>query len=767
MFCNNVAKKYYYCIVVANIRMKTIPILITFIVLSSSVFSAEFGGVVKDKNSKEPIPYASVNIVDLNVVIDCDSVGTFYINVNVPNSFSIIASAIGYQSAQLALEQGNPMGIEILLEKSHLEFEEIIVSGFRNSLSAKTIANIESRSIKDLKLLSASTLGELIANIPGVYQSSTGVGISKPVIRGLGLNRVITYLNGLRIENQQWGADHGLGLTDLGIGRVEIIKGPASLLYGSDALGGVIYFVDEPYAKVNTTTSELGSRFETAAMGVTSYAGVKLSKANFRFNFYANNINHADYKLPSGLYGAETRFKGNNIKLSLGMNRGKWVTNLRYNYLQNRLGIPGHSHEEEIDPTEFQISTQGRKNSLPAQENQSHYILWENKIYFDKGKLEVLLGHTRNLLTEFEEKFTIPALQMDLNSTTYNIRLNSPLDKKWKWIVGAQGMMQSNRNSDKAEESLIPNTNIFDNGVYGLLGGQIGTWNVESGLRWDSRSLTAYESTVSVFSKVYQSINYSLGLAKFGKKLTFKTNLSTGFRAPHSSELLSDGGHNGALRYEVGNRNLVSEKANQLDVYLEYKTEHLNFVVNPFVNYLRDYIAIQSMDTVIESLPGFEYSQIDQAIMSGADIGFHYHPHFAHFIHLESSFSIVIGQTLDGQNLGLIPQPRANSALKFELGIGKRFQLENIVIQHQYFLAQKRVDILETPSQAYQLFNVSANVKCKSLFALSFGVRNVLNEEYIDHLSRLKNIGMYHPGRNIFIQVKLNLNKQVTKTNNK
>ena len=213
-------------------------------VISKWAFLAEFAGVVKDKNSKEPIPYASISIVDLNVLIECDSAGVFRLNINVPSRFSLIVSAVGYESVQLVLEENNPASLEIFLEQSHLEFEEIIVSGFRNSLSAKTIANIESRSLEDLKLLTSNSLGDLIANIPGVYQNSTGVGISKPVIRGLGLNRVITYMNGLRIENQQWGADHGLGLTDLGIGRVEIIKGPASLLYGSDALGGVIYFVD-------------------------------------------------------------------------------------------------------------------------------------------------------------------------------------------------------------------------------------------------------------------------------------------------------------------------------------------------------------------------------------------------------------------------------------------------------------------------------------------------------------------------------------------
>jgi iron complex outermembrane receptor protein len=137
-------------------------------------------------------------------------------------------------------------------------------------------------------------LGEAISNMSSVYQTSTGLGISKPVIRGLSGMRVISFLNGLRIENQQWGGDHGMGINENGIGNVEVIKGPSSLLYGADAMGGVVYFTDEAYAKQNEIQAKVESRYETNTSGSNNFATLKFNKNNLRFNLHANYANHAD-----------------------------------------------------------------------------------------------------------------------------------------------------------------------------------------------------------------------------------------------------------------------------------------------------------------------------------------------------------------------------------------------------------------------------------------------------------------------------------------
>ncbi len=130
--------------------------------------------------------------------------------------------------------------------------DEVIVSTAFNKIQSQNVMKVEHESIKELQRKGTATLIEGLATIPGVSQVSTGTSIGKPVIRGLSGNRVLVYSQGVRMENQQFGDEHGLGLNDSGIESVEVIKGPASLLYGSDALGGVLYFNPEKFADANT-----------------------------------------------------------------------------------------------------------------------------------------------------------------------------------------------------------------------------------------------------------------------------------------------------------------------------------------------------------------------------------------------------------------------------------------------------------------------------------------------------------------------------------
>src|SRR5690606_5427404 len=145
--------------------------------------------------------------------------------------------------------------------------DEVVISTPFGKLQNENVTNVELVRLNQLNRIPGTTLSEAITNIPGVYQSSIGTGIGKPVIRGMSGTRVVTYLNGLRIENQQWGDDHGMGVTSVGIDAVEVIKGPASLLYGSDALGGVLYFVNQPYANLNKIEGYFQTRIESNSLG--------------------------------------------------------------------------------------------------------------------------------------------------------------------------------------------------------------------------------------------------------------------------------------------------------------------------------------------------------------------------------------------------------------------------------------------------------------------------------------------------------------------
>ena len=183
----------------------------------------------------------------------------------------------------------------------------MVISVPGGKLQSENIVNIERRKLEQLQQTAPATLAEAISNIPGVEQNTTGTGIGKPVIRGLSGNRIVTYAQGIRIENQQWGAEHGLGVGEVGIESAEVIKGPASLLYGSDALGGVLYFVDERYAKHNTVEGFAQIRFLSNTLGIFNTLGTKLHKGRFKLNLFGTYTSNADYQTPNIRESVQTR----------------------------------------------------------------------------------------------------------------------------------------------------------------------------------------------------------------------------------------------------------------------------------------------------------------------------------------------------------------------------------------------------------------------------------------------------------------------------
>src|SRR4030095_9593889 len=154
----------------------------------------------------------------------------------------------------------------------------------------------------------AFNLSDGLAKLPGVSQLTTGVGISKPVIRGLYGNRVLAILSGLRFDNQQWQDEHGLGLNDMGIDRVEVIKGPSSLLYGSEAIGGALNIIEEAPAKPHTTVADVNTRFFSNTLGIFTDVGFKGASITSNWGIRAGINSQADYTDGDGNRILNSRF---------------------------------------------------------------------------------------------------------------------------------------------------------------------------------------------------------------------------------------------------------------------------------------------------------------------------------------------------------------------------------------------------------------------------------------------------------------------------
>ena len=726
---------------------------------------AQIGGKVIDISSRLPISGAQITIVQFDRSTKTDSTGSFLFSGEFPQNLQLRIQFSGYETQLMSIQLPYSNGLIEMVEK-HISLEEVTISGGRQTIQKSSPFAIMHRKLTDLNLINTTSLTEALSTLPGVYQATTGLGIGKPVIRGLQGIRVLSLINGLRIENQQWGGDHGLGITELGIGAVEVIKGPSSLMYGSDAMGGVLYFIDEPFASQHSLKIQVNSQNESNTLGTINQFGLKWSGEQIRFAVYGRMASHADYKLPDGRFAQNSRFQDQSLKMALGFNRKKYAANLRYTYVVSQIGLPGHTHEEVINPEEFKVEKQERKRTIPVQDFHNHYFSFEQKLFLNKSELSLLIGESWNDLDEFEEKVTIPGLSLIQSNSIAQLKLDRRIGKKVAWVSGFQGMFQVIENSTKALEYLLPNANQTDLGAYSLLKLDLENWAFQGGLRYDLRLLDSYQ-TGNVFdplNRQFSGFNYAIGGVRNLKKMTFRMNVSSGFRAPHYSELLSNGVHHGTLRYEIGDKTLNPEIANQIDLTSEFHGEHLELQLNPFYTYFQGFIAITPTDSIIESFPVFRYEQIPFVHMSGFDVMMHYHPHFAHRVHLESNYSFIYTQTNSGLSLPLMPQNRLSTTLRLSLDMNSIVQFNDVVIQSILHFGQYRTAQFESTTSPYHLIHFSLNGKInlnRHPIGFKIGAKNLLNTAYIDHLSRLKNIGLEHPGRNFYVSISYQFNQSL------
>jgi iron complex outermembrane receptor protein len=633
--------------------------------------------------------------------------------------------------------------------------DEITVSGQQLSLKQKSTIPLEVRSVKELQLSGAQNVPELITKIPGVYVSSIGNGIAKPVIRGMQGMRVLTLVNGQRLESQQWGGDHGLGIGELALGSVEVIKGPASVLYGADALGGVLYLVDQPFALNGQTELTAQQKWNHNTNGSTTSLVMKKSAGNKRGLLAASYANHADFQLPNGKFAQNSRYHEWVLKGTYSWFKPKKVHTLRYAFNNTVTGIVGHSLDSLVNPLSFQVEVQGRKYALPSQFFTNQLLTYELKKFWGQYEMQLLLGQTLNKLVEYEEVVSLPSMQMQLSNSTYQLKFLKK-QNRFHYIAGVSGMLQYNFNAPFAEEILIPDAFTIDQGIFTLIKFEISAKQLlQLGARQDFRWISYTNSLGAQQLKAYQSPNLSLGWNYTPNSFfSSRFNISSGFRAPHLSELLADGFHHGALRYEIGNINLVPERSLQVDYSAQLHNEHIELNINPFCAFVANYIYLQPLNQQIEGLPVFAYQQLQSGILSGADISWHYHPHWLHALHWEGNFSALQFTSATDSSISLLPPARLQNELRYDLKSKGLISHVELSLSHVLMAAQNQVAFQEATSVSYQLLHFNARMSLKQQqWVLQTGIRNLTNTSYIDHLSRLKNIAMPGPGRNFYLSI--------------
>jgi len=667
---------------------------------------------------------------------------------------TIITLILGF-SAILQAQEIKKIKQDTVHENKPFKLDEVIVSTAFNKIQSQNVMKVEHSSIKELQRKGTSTLIEGLATIPGVSQVSTGTSIGKPVIRGLSGNRVLVYSQGVRIENQQFGDEHGLGLNDAGIESVEVIKGPASLLYGSDALGGVLYFNPEKFANTNTFKGDFNQRLFSNTLGSNTSLGLKTSGKNWKVLARGTYDTHSDYTIAGGDRVTNTRYNETDFKTGIGYSNSKFSSVLRYNFNKLDLGIPENGVSEQ---------TTSKKTDYPSQAIDNNLLSLNNIFFFKNSKLDVDLGYIDNDRSELEDG-NIAVLHMKLKTFNYDAKYHLPKMVKAETIFGIQGMNQTNTNS--GEEYLIPDATTKDFGIFGTGNYEWKTNVIQAGIRFDKRKIatTAYgiggeEGSFEALDKSLDSFNASLGYkTNLANDLSLRLNVASGFRAPNLAELTSNGVHEGTNRYEVGNPNLKTEQNVQTDLNIEYKGSHFEFFANGFYNHINNYIYTSPTGAIIDENSVFDYIQND-ARLFGGEIGLHFHPHPLDWVHYETSFETVTGKKQDGDYLPLIPANNWSNTIRTEFKIKNWLDDGFASLQVSTTFNQGNVSGFETKSNGYTLVNLGFGGKIKfgkTAFDLNLNGNNLLDKTYISHLSRLKADGIPNIGRNIILGLNFNI----------
>lgn len=715
-------------------------------------------GRVTDQNNA-PLPGATIFITDLNKGVVADKNGNYEL-LNLPNSkIRIQFSFMGYNNEIETLDlKGEIINLNISLRETAIETDEIVVSGGYNITQHENAVKIETLKFDPSYIKSTPNFTETLVRIPGVDMISKGSGVSKPVIRGLSMNDILVLNNGVRYENYQYSSHHPLGIDEFGIQSVEVIKGPASLLYGSDAIGGVVNFIKERPAPVGTVVGDYNLQLFSNTLGVTNNLGIKGASKKFFAGIRAGQKSNADFLQGGGEFAPNSRFNEVSFKTSAGFTDKIGSFKIYYDYNRQKLGLV---EDEAVEA----ITARGRNNEIWYQEFDTHLISTRNKVYFGQFKLDINSAYQNTELTHFGD-LNFYELQMRLGTFTYETKLYLPSKGNSEYVMGFQGFSQKNTNMNDRETILLPDAVTNNNSVFGLV--QVDVLKkikLQTGIRYDYKTIVTQSVGESddmsfyrpALSRSYGSFSGSLGTVyTFSEEVLLRANFAVAYRTPNLAELTSNGQHE--LRYEIGNPDLAPENAYETDLSFHIHKDNFTFDMAGFYNRLDNYIFIAPTGEETSSGIGiYKYMQTNSKLFGG-EAGVHFHPVKIKWLHVETTFSSVTGQQDNGDYLPFIP---ANK-LRFNVSAEKErllfFHNTYISVNNDWAFSQNNVAPDETTTDSYDLIDLSLGGSLKvnnQLISLAFSVNNILDTKYIDHLSTLKEVNIFDPGRNLTLTLKI------------
>lgn len=764
-------------------------------------------GKILDAKTGESLPGASIFFADDKMGVYADNEGKYILNNIPPGHHVIEISHTGYTTLVDHIELYTDTELDFQLSSEVVEHQGVIITGVSGATSIRK-APVPVHAIRKTALLqSASTnIIDALSHVPGVSQLSSGPAVSKPFIRGLGYNRVVVINEGVRQEGQQWGDEHGIEIDDMSVGRVEILKGPASLMYGSDALAGVINFITHTPVAEGTIRGNILTNYQSNNGLVGLNGSVAANHKGFNWNFYGTYKSAGDYKNKYDGKVLNSRFNEKNFGGYIGFNKSWGYSHLIISRFDQHIGMVEGDRDAAtgrfilfagslLERIATKADLDSRELFVPMQRVQHNKFILDNNLAIGKSRLKINLAYQNNLRQEFGNPANPMEKELffDLRTFNYTAQWQLPEWKEWHTTIGINGMQQKNEN--KAHEVLIPEYSILDIGGFVYAQRQFKKATVSGGLRFDNRSLDSkelYEGSdpkFTAFKRSFSNFSGSIGLSyEPNTALTLKANIARGFRAPTIAELASNGAHEGANRYEYGTNSLQSETSLQLDGGADLNYDHFSVGINVFYNRINDFIFYRKLGSVFggdslvnvdgEDIPAFQFNEQD-AKLAGIEASLDIHPHPLDWLHFEHVFSFVRGRfdhAIDGSNnLPLVPAARLVSELRADFKkAGRSFTHLYMRLEADNTFAQKKPFTgfeTETSTKGYTLLNAGVGTDVigknkKTILGIHLSVTNIANRAYQNHLSRLKyaapnlatgRTGVFNMGRNFSLKLNIPL----------
>lgn len=721
-------------------------------------------GKVTDKRSGEALVGVAIFFPGLQTGTVTDVDGKYSID-NLPRrSVEVQVSYIGHKTIVTTIDVDSISRKNFALEESDAQINEVVVTGLTGkSLAKDSPTPISVVSSAMLRSTASSNIIDALSLQPGVSQITTGGGISKPVIRGLGFNRVVVVNDGIRQEGNQWGGEHGVEIDPQSISSAEILKGPASLMYGSDAMAGVIIFHDEVLPPLGKVQANVSSEYQSNN-GLFDYSVNLKGNSNVIVwsGRWSDKMAHA-YKNKYDQYVLGSQFRERAAEGLVGVNCKWGYSHLTLSYYHLTPGIVegdrGYSH------------SYGK--SLPFQQVHHYKAVSDNTFFIGNGTLKAIVAYQQNRRQEFEESPSTPGLDFMLHTVNYDVRYKLPIADQLKIAVGGGGMWQ--RSLNKGDEYLIPAYQLFDIGGFGTITYNTGKFTLSGGMRVDNRHLHSFalDDLFEKFSRNFTGVTGSVGAVyAVNDKMNVRLNVARGFRAPNLSELASNGVHEGTVEYEIGNTGLHPEYSWQADLGWDFTSPVVSAQLSLFANFIDNYIFTQKLEGVkTEGYDTYKYTQ-GYARLLGGEASVDIHP--IERLHFANTFSYVnsvqLHQPHDAKYLPFTPAPRWTSDLRYDIvRDGKTVDNTCVSLQMECNLRQNHyyaVNGTETATPSYSLFNVSAGTDFRvhghKVASLLLSCNNLFDKAYQSHLSRLRYLdvnplngrrGIYNMGRNFTVKL--------------